>query len=203
MSKYFKITWVHPALVFFALILDGVIALNWAPLLYKLPMSASPLLVLLVLLMPILVKTDDVLNEHLNLYFLAGVIGLIYDFYYTGYVGVSLIGFPLMVGLATWVQKYFEYSYFWEMVIFFTVISAYLIFDYLAFGVINVAKANFQEFIIFHMFPSILINLILFIIVFPALSILYRWLQAPNLVDYQVDNKQINNRLIFRRSDRM
>ncbi|QIL50872.1 rod shape-determining protein MreD [Weissella coleopterorum] len=203
MSKYFKITWVHPVLVFFALILDGVIALNWAPLLYKLPMSASPLLVLLVLLMPILVKTDDVLNEHLNLYFLAGVIGLIYDFYYTGYVGVSLIGFPLMVGLATWVQKYFEYSYFWEMVIFFTVISAYLIFDYLAFGVINVAKANFQEFIIFHMFPSILINLILFIIVFPALSILYRWLQAPNLVDYQVDNKQINNRLIFRRSDRM
>jgi len=203
MSKYFKISWVHPVLVFLALILDGVIALNWAPVLYKLPMSASPLLVLLVLLMPILVKVDNNLNEHINLYVLAGIVGLVYDFYYTGYVGVSLIGFPLMVGLAVWGQKYFEYSYFWEMLIFFVVISIYLIFDYLAFGIINVAKANLQEFIIFHMFPSILINLIFFIVFFPALSILYRWLESPNLVDYQVENKQINNRLIFKRSDRM
>lgn len=203
MSKYFKISWVHPVLVFLALILDGVIALNWAPVLYKLPMSASPLLVLLVLLMPILVKTDNGLNENVNLYFLAGVIGLVYDFYYTGYVGVSLIEFPLMVGLASWSQKYFDFSYLWEMLIFFMVISIYLIFDYLAFGIINVTKANLQEFIIFHMFPSILINLIFFIVLFPALSILYRWLQAPNLVDYQVENKQINNRLIFKRSDRM
>lgn len=203
MSKYFKISWVHPVLVFLALILDGVIALNWAPVLYKLPMSASPLLVLLVLLMPILVKVDNNLNEHINLYVLAGIVGLVYDFYYTGYVGVSLIGFPLMVGLAVWAQKCFEYSYFWEMLIFFVVISIYLIFDYLAFGIINVAKANLQEFIIFHMFPSILINLIFFIVFFPALSILYRWLESPNLVDYQVENKQINNRLIFKRSDRM
>jgi rod shape-determining protein MreD len=190
---------MHPILVFLALLLDGAIALHGAQVLFKLPMSASPYLVLLVLLMPILSGAESNMKGSFNLFATAFVMGLIYDLYYTGYVGVSMIGFPLMVWLAQWIQKYFEHSFMWEMAIFFMVLSTYLVYDYLAFGVINVANMNPQNFVIFHMFPSLLINMIIFIISFSFLNWLYQGSREPDLNSYNVDDRQINDRMPLRR----
>jgi len=197
--KYLRISWMHPILVFLALLLDGAIALHGAQVLFKLPMSASPYLVLLVLLMPILSGAESNMKGSFNLFATAFVMGLIYDLYYTGYVGVSMIGFPLMVWLAQWIQKYFEHSFMWEMAIFFMILSTYLIYDYLAFGVINVANMNPQNFVIFHMFPSLLINMIIFIISFSFLNWLYQGAREPDLNSYNVDDRQINDRMPLRR----
>ncbi|MDR3241206.1 MAG: rod shape-determining protein MreD [Lactobacillaceae bacterium] len=197
--KYLRISWMHPILVFLALLLDGAIALHGAQVLFKLPMSASPYLVLLVLLMPILSGAESNMKGSFNLFATAFVMGLIYDLYYTGYVGVSMIGFPLMVWLAQWIQKYFEHSFMWEMAIFFMVLSTYLVYDYLAFGVINVANMNPQNFVIFHMFPSLLINMIIFIISFSFLNWLYQGSREPDLNSYNVDDRQINDRMPLRR----
>lgn len=201
-SKYFKITWVHPVLVFLAMVLDGAIALNAASILYRLPMAASPYLVLLFLLAPTLVGSEGIKNPS-DQYLLAFTVGLVYDLYYTGYVGVSMIGFPMILGIARWVQQFFEHTYFWEMMIFFFVLNCYLLFDYLAFSIINVAQQNIQEFVIFHMFPTVLLNILLFMLFYPIIEWLYALMRGAEMIDYNVTNQQIGNRMIIkRRADR-
>ncbi|MCM0582825.1 rod shape-determining protein MreD [Weissella diestrammenae] len=202
--KYLRVSWLHPILAFLALLVDGAIALHGAQILYRLPMSASPYLVLLVLLMPILsgvIRTQP--EQRSSVFMTAFIIGLIYDLYFTGYVGVSMIGFPLVVWFAEWIQRYFEQSYLWEMAIYFMVLSVYLVYDYLAFGVINVANMNLQNFVIFHMFPSILVNMIIFILTFTFLNWVYQGAREPNLASYHVEDRQINDRMpLKRRSSR-
>lgn len=51
MLKYISTTWVHFILVIIAVMLDGGISLYLAPLLFKQPMSASPMLSLILVIM--------------------------------------------------------------------------------------------------------------------------------------------------------
>lgn len=57
MLKYVHTSWLHFVLVYIAIMLDGGIALYFAPVLFKMPMSASPYLSLIVMMMPVLTGT--------------------------------------------------------------------------------------------------------------------------------------------------
>jgi rod shape-determining protein MreD len=133
------------------------------------------------------------------MYGTAFIAGLIYDIYYTGYVGVSMIGFPLMVWLASSIQQYFTTSFLWGLSTWFLTLSAYLIFDYLAFGVINVADMSGENFILFHMFPSLILNIMLYVIFFSLLNWLYNGSRIPDIASYDVASKQLDGRMPLRR----
>ncbi|WP_373768745.1 rod shape-determining protein MreD [Weissella soli] len=196
--KYLRTWWVHPLLVFVALLLDGSLAFQGAEVLYKMPMAASPYLVILAIIMPLLSGTQDQLSTW-NMYGTAFIAGLIYDIYYTGYVGVSMIGFPLMVWLASSIQQYFTTSFLWGLSTWFLTLSAYLIFDYLVFGVINVADMSGENFILFHMFPSLILNIMLYVIFFSLLNWLYNGSRIPDIASYDVASKQLDGRMPLRR----
>ena len=194
MLKYVHTSWLHFVLVYIAIMLDGGIALYFAPVLFKMPMSASPYLSLIVMMMPVLTGTVTQMKER-SLYIAAFLGGLLFDIFYSGLIGISMIGFPLTVWLASKLQRYLPTSFMSSVAVWFVSMSMYLVFDYAGFGIINLTNLNIPDFIIFHMFPTLIINLMLLVLVYDLLNYLYHATRQPDISAYNVDDSDLNGRL--------
>ena len=194
MLKYVHTSWLHFVLVYVAIMLDGGIALYFAPVLFKMPMSASPYLSLIVMMMPVLTGTVTQMKER-SLYIAAFLGGLLFDIFYSGLIGISMIGFPLTVWLASKLQRYLPTSFMSSVAVWFVSMSMYLVFDYAGFGIINLTNLNIPDFIIFHMFPTLIINLMLLVLVYGLLNYWYHTTRQPDISAYNVDDSDLNGRL--------
>ena len=194
MLKYVHTSWLHFVLVYIAIMLDGGIALYFAPVLFKMPMSASPYLSLIVMMMPVLTGTVTQMKER-SLYIAAFLGGLLFDIFYSGLIGISMIGFPLTVWLASRLQRYLPTSFMSSVAVWFVSMSMYLVFDYAGFGIINLTNLNIPDFIIFHMFPTLIINLMLLVLVYGLLNYWYHATRQPDISAYNVDDSDLNGRL--------
>lgn len=194
MLKYVHTSWLHFVLVYIAIMLDGGIALYFAPVLFKMPMSASPYLSLIVMMMPVLTGTVTQMKER-SLYIAAFLGGLLFDIFYSGLIGISMIGFPLTVWLASKLQRYLPTSFMSSVAVWFVSMSMYLVFDYSGFGIINLTNLNIPDFIIFHMFPTLIINLMLLVLVYGLLNYWYHTTRQPDISAYNVDDSDLNGRL--------
>lgn len=194
MLKYMHTSWLHFVLVYIAIMLDGGIALYFAPVLFKMPMSASPYLSLIVMMMPVLTGTVTQMKER-SLYIAAFLGGLLFDIFYSGLIGISMIGFPLTVWLASKLQRYLPTSFMSSVAVWFVSMSMYLVFDYAGFGIINLTNLNIPDFIIFHMFPTLIINLMLLVLVYGLLNYWYHATRQPDISAYNVDDSDLNGRL--------
>lgn len=194
MLKYVHTSWLHFVLVYIAIMLDGGIALYFAPVLFKMPMSASPYLSLIVMMMPVLTGTVKQMKER-SLYIAAFLGGLLFDIFYSGLIGISMIGFPLTVWLASKLQRYLPTSFMSSVAVWFVSMSMYLVFDYAGFGIINLTNLNIPDFIIFHMFPTLIINLMLLVLVYGLLNYWYHATRQPDISAYNVDDSDLNGRL--------
>ncbi|MCT2911762.1 rod shape-determining protein MreD [Weissella confusa] len=194
MLKYVHTSWLHFVLVYIAIMLDGGIALYFAPVLFKMPMSASPYLSLIVMMMPVLTGTITQMKER-SLYIAAFLGGLLFDIFYSGLIGISMIGFPLTVWLASKLQRYLPTSFMSSVAVWFVSMSMYLVFDYAGFGIINLTNLNIPDFIIFHMFPTLIINLMLLVLVYGLLNYWYHTTRQPDISAYNVDDSDLNGRL--------
>ena len=194
MLKYVHTSWLHFVLVYVAIMLDGGIALYFAPVLFKMPMSASPYLSLIVMMMPVLTGTVTQMKER-SLYIAAFLGGLLFDIFYSGLIGISMIGFPLTVWLASKLQRYLPTSFMSSVAVWFVSMSMYLVFDYAGFVIINLTNLNIPDFIIFHMFPTLIINLMLLVLVYGLLNYWYHTTRQPDISAYNVDDSDLNGRL--------
>ena len=194
MLKYVHTSWLHFVLVYIAIMLDGGIALYFAPVLFKLPMSASPYLSLIVMMMPVLTGTVTQMKER-SLYIAAFLGGLLFDIFYSGLIGISMIGFPLTVWLASKLQRYLPTSFISSVAVWFVSMSMYLVFDYAGFGIINLTNLNIPDFIIFHMFPTLIVNLLLLVLVYGLLNYWYHATRQPDISAYNVDDSDLNGRM--------
>ena len=194
MLKYVHTSWLHFVLVYVAIMLDGGIALYFAPVLFKMPMSASPYLSLIVMMMPVLTGTVTQMKER-SLYIAAFLGGLLFDIFYSGLIGISMIGFPLTVWLASKLQRYLPTSFISSVAVWFVSMSMYLVFDYAGFGIINLTNLNIPDFIIFHMFPTLIVNLLLLVLVYGLLNYWYHATHQPDISAYNVDDSDLNGRM--------
>jgi len=200
MLKYIHTSWLHFILVGLAVMLDGGIALHFAPVLFKLPMSASPYLSLIIMMMPILTNAQ---LKNKWLYISAFLGGLVFDVFYSGIIGVATIGFPLTIWCAGKVQKYLAHSFASSLVVWFISMSIYLIFDYAAFGIINLTNLSFSQFILFHMFPTLMVNLLLLIIVYYVMDYLYHATRQPDISAYDMGQRDLNHKISLQSGARL
>ncbi|APS42289.1 Rod shape-determining protein MreD [Weissella jogaejeotgali] len=196
MLKYISTTWVHFILVIIAVMLDGGISLYLAPLLFKQPMSASPMLSLILVIMPVMTGHAQQIKRKW-LYTIAFFAGMLVDIFYTGIVGPAIIGFLLMLKLAEFIQRYLSYSFSSSLAVWFVTLTAYMAYDYAAFGIINLVNLNIPNFIMFHLFPTIIINLVLLIIVYELVIYLYNATKKPDISSYDVTPRDLNGRLVL------
>ncbi|SUP61252.1 Uncharacterised protein [Weissella viridescens] len=97
MLKYIRTTWLHVVIVMLAVFLDGGIAQQFAGVLFKLPMSASPYITILAILMPILSGTVKQIGNRW-LYATAIVAGVLSDIFMWGSLGLQPLDFQLQSG---------------------------------------------------------------------------------------------------------
>ncbi|AIG65221.1 rod shape-determining protein MreD [Weissella tructae] len=202
MLKYIHTTWLHVILAILALFLDGGIAFQFAGILFQLPISASPYLCLLVLLMPVLSGTSKNQVRMRWSYGVAMLVGLIYDITYIGIIGISFIGFPLTVWVTANIKKFFANTMSWALATWFLSLTFFLIYDYLAFGIINMANVSVPSFIIFHLFPTLLVNLILFFMFYGMLDYLYRSTRQLDVTSYSMEGHELDVTMPLRRRTR-
>jgi rod shape-determining protein MreD len=198
MLKYVRTSWLHIVLVLIAVLLDGSLALYGAQVLFKTPMSASPFLTIIVLMMPVIAGVRSQLSN-MTLYGIAMGAGLLFDLYYNGVIGIAMIGFPLTVWISTLVQQYFVPGFWSAMASWFVSMSFYLVFDYFGFGVINLVTMSIPNFIVFHLFPSLLINLVLFIIFYGLLAHWYDLTKQPDSSKYGATGDSLAERFSFKK----
>ena len=129
------------------------------------------------------------------MYITAILAGLFFDLYYSGIMGIAMVGFPLAVWIASLIHKYFDNTLLAAILSWFFALTFYLFFDYLGFGIINVASGNIMSFLVFHLFPTLIFNLILVIIFYPFLTWLYKKTVRRDLASYRVDEKSLDGKL--------
>ncbi|KAA8433059.1 rod shape-determining protein MreD [Weissella sagaensis] len=196
MLKYVSTTWIHFILVIIAVMLDGGISLYLAPILFKLPMAATPLLSLIVVMMPVMTGHTKQIKSYW-LYTIAFFAGLVIDIFYTGIIGPSAIGFLLILKLAEFIQRYLDYSWLSSLAVWFVSTTVYMIYDYSVFGIINLVNLSITNFIMFRLFPTIIVNLMLLIIVYELIMYLYNATKQPDISSYNVTPRDLNGRIIL------
>lgn len=202
MLKYIHTTWLHVMLAILALFLDGGIAFQFAGTLFQLPVSASPYLCLLVLLMPVLSGTSKNQVRMRWSYGVAAVVGLLYDINYIGIIGISFVGFPMAVFITANIKKYFANTMTWALATWFLSLTIFLVYDYLAFSIINMANVTVPSFIVFRMFPTLLVNLILFFMFYGLFDYLYQSTRQLDVSSYSLDGHELDATLPLRRRSR-
>lgn len=88
------------------------------------------------------------------------------------------------VWLASKLQRYLPTSFMSSVAVWFVSMSMYLcrlVFDYAGFGIINLTNGNIPDFIIFHMFPTLIINLMLLVLVYGLLNYWYHTTRQPDI----------------------
>ena len=81
------------------------------------------------------------------------------------------------------------------MAVWFVSMSLYLVFDYAAFGIINLTNLNFSEFIMFHMFPTLIVTLLILVVIYGIMNYLYHATRQPDVSAYNVDQRDLNMRM--------
>lgn len=196
MLKYISTTWVHFILVVIAIMLDGGISLYLAPVLFKLPMAATPLLSLIVVMMPVMTGHAKQINPY-GLYAIAFFAGLVIDIFYTGIIGPAAIGFLLILKLTEFMQSYLDYSWISSLAVWFVSTTVYMIYDYAVFGIISLVNLSITNFIMFRLFPTIIVNLMLLIVVYEFIMYLYNATKKPDISSYDVAPRDLNGRIIL------
>ena len=123
---------------------------------------------------------------------------MLVDIFYTGIIGPAIIGFLLILRLAEFIQGYLSYSFSSSLAVWFVTLTAYMVYDYAAFGIISLVNLNVPNFIMFHLFPTIIVNLILFIVVYDFITYLYNATKKPDISSYDVTLRDLNSRLALK-----
>ena len=101
---------------------------------------------------------------------LSTVLGLITDLYYGSFYGLYLFGYILLVVIMDFFFKVFyrDHSMLFTIVLLSTLVLE--IYVAVIYSVLGLVQFNLFEFVIFRMIPTLILNLILLIILYPLIT---------------------------------
>lgn len=112
-------------------------------------------------------------------------IGFLYDNYYYGVLGIQMLALPLIVLLVYWIFSKVEPSFLSlivSLVIFVTIMEFTVFIVQIVFKLIHATMLNF---IVDVLGPSLLLNVIVFILLYyPLKKIIFSSFQSKNVVRY-------------------
>ncbi|USS86821.1 rod shape-determining protein MreD [Fructilactobacillus cliffordii] len=129
-----------------------------------------PYLTLLWFVYAILFVND--LSE-LHLYWWAWGIGIVYDLYYIGVLGIYTFLFPLIVYVTRLFKSYIEANFVSGTLIYLIDLVIVLTLSYMAGRIAHLVYFSGVHFMAFAFGPTILLNLILFLLLYYPVSLLF------------------------------
>ncbi|MCM3512821.1 MAG: rod shape-determining protein MreD [Carnobacterium sp.] len=172
MRENWKTATLIPLLLAFFFLLDGVLTVVFSEYFLEGTKVMTPRLIILVLiLMSFYIPRSKMLVYSL-------LFGLIYDSYYVGILGVYVLLFPLIIYLTEKLKKVLNPNPIvigMMVIINLSLIETYL---YLFYQVLGYTKINWTTFLADRLGPTLLLNLVLFIIVFYPLKKIIEHIQG-------------------------
>lgn len=156
--------YLFPAGMIISFFLDGTIQFIFTTQLQSQTTIMVSHLLLLWLIMGIFYSD----NKHLELW--AFGIGLAFDSYYTGILGIYMILLPLIVYLTKIAYQYFEPSFFVLLLIYFIDLTVLEVSYYAINEMIGFANESVTTFISTSFGPTLAFNLVLFVILYYPIS---------------------------------
>lgn len=166
--KNSRMKYLFPIGLFIALFLDGSLSLAWAPWMFTDHVSIESRLVLLWLVMAVGYGEDI---KHIMLW--ATLAGIVFDLYYTGILGVMTVILPITVYLTRVMFQYFARSF---LVVFLIYLVDILIITFLFYWsnlLSGFTSTDLVEFIVRTMGPTLLYNMVAFVLLFLPLKKFY------------------------------
>ncbi|USS91259.1 rod shape-determining protein MreD [Fructilactobacillus carniphilus] len=129
-----------------------------------------PYLTLLWFVYAILFVKD--LSE-LHLYWWAFGVGIVYDLYYIGVLGIYTFLFPLVVYVTKLLKNYIEANFVSGTLIYLIDLVIVLVLGYAAGRIAHLVYFSGMHFMAFAFGPTILLNLMLFLLLYYPVSLLF------------------------------
>ena len=158
-----RMKYVFPVGLFLAFLFDGTLSNVLASQMFTAHVAIESRLILLWFVMAIFYGDEKV--EHI--YVWAFLSGLLFDVYYTGFLGIMTIIVPFIVYLNREATQFLgRASFIMVLLIYLIDITILTAMNYFAFALIGQAATPFDEFVIRVLWPTLVYNIALFIILF-------------------------------------
>ncbi len=161
-----------PVFIFIALIMDGMIMNIFSAHLISNPYTLTPRLLLLVLV----IFTFFFPKQPLFMYAL--LFGLIFDSFYSGILGLYAAGFGTIIYLLKKIHKFIIPTAVMMIIIYIIALTSLEIFIFLMYLFLGYAEITFQLFVVTRLGPTLLLNIILFIVLYYPFYKLSQWMNS-------------------------
>ena len=157
-----KMKYVFPVGLFLAFLLDGTLSSILASQMFTSHVAIESRLILLWFVMAIFYGDEKVVH----IYVWAFLSGLFFDVYYTGFLGIMAIIVPFIVYLNREATPFFGRSFIMVLLIYLIDITILTAMNYFAFSLIGQASTQFDEFVMRVLWPTLVYNIALFVMLF-------------------------------------
>jgi len=157
-----KMKYVFPVGLFLAFLLDGTLSSILASQMFTSHVAIESRLILLWFVMAIFYGDEKVVH----IYVWAFLSGLLFDVYYTGFLGIMAIIVPFIVYLNREATPFFGRSFIMVLLIYLIDITILTAMNYFAFSLIGQASTQFDEFVMRVLWPTLVYNIALFVMLF-------------------------------------
>lgn len=161
-----KMKYVFPVGLFLAFLLDGTLSSILASQMFTSHVAIESRLILLWFVMAIFYGDEKVVH----IYVWAFLSGLLFDVYYTGFLGIMAIIVPFIVYLNREATPFFGRSFIMVLLIYLIDITILTAMNYFAFSLIGQASTQFDEFVMRVLWPTLVYNIALFVMLFVSVK---------------------------------
>lgn len=176
MIKNSWLKYIFPIGLLVTFFLDGSLSYNVTGMLYR-SYSMVPYLSLAWLVMTVFFVDDY--NLHVEIW--AALLGIVFDCYYVGIWGVFIFIFPLVIYLTKVLYRYFSIGFLSSLIIYIIDLLVVLLLgdfaNYIVSRINETMPYTGWNFILNSVIPTLLLNVVLFIILYFPVQKLYRYCQ--------------------------
>lgn len=171
-----KLKYIYPIGLFIAFFLDGIIEQLFSRQLFQYPYSMVSNLTIIWMVLSIFFEGES----HIHFVMWAFIIGLAFDWYYTGIFGVNVFIYPLVVILVRGIEPFLKNRF---LEIFFVTSLAVGLSNalfYIVFQAFHFANVSTIFFIGYAFIPTIILNLSFLVIIYYPIKLLFRKTRGTN-----------------------
>lgn len=169
-NRTFNHVYLIPLLLYVALIMDGVLMNVFATQFIDQQYVLTPRLLLLIFVL------FTVFFPKQPLFLYALLFGIVYDSFYSGIIGFYAAGLAAIMYVLKRIQNHIFASPIIMLLLCVLAISYLEIFIFGMYTFLGYAHMTFQNFLVMRLGPTLLLNVILFIIIYYPIYRLMQWM---------------------------
>ncbi|AMB99745.1 hypothetical protein AWM75_07110 [Aerococcus urinaehominis] len=154
------------------LIVDGVAANVLQVMLHHVSYLVVPAFCLITFIILAIYTESD------NLYYMALIIGFLYDAYYAGILGINLFIFPVFIYLARYIFQRLPRNFFSVWLMTLLLYLSYQLLIFAIYRLLNFQADQFAHYLLTYLFPSVLFNALIIFILHWSLEKFASWIQS-------------------------